>query len=93
MNSHNDNTVEAKLEAMEWMARYMKFLPPAAIIKINKDWKVLFYTVNMSPERTAMAKLTGHSTTGVETILMNLRSNKIKVEQPGGQNIDVSIYD
>ena len=78
---------------MEWMARYMRFLPPMVINKINKEWKAQYYTSNVSSERKEMASCNPLYSTGVETILVNLRSYKTKVEAQGEQAMEVSIYD
>ena len=93
VNSKTDNTCEHKFEAMEWMARYMKFLPPQIINKINKDWKALFYTSAVSADRKEMANTNPLYSTGVDTILLNLRNYKTKVEAQGEQAMEVSIYD
>ena len=51
MRSKNDNTIEAKLEAMEWMSRYMKFINPGNINLIVKEFKAEFMTAQMTQQR------------------------------------------
>jgi len=49
VRSRADNTIQAKLEAMEWMARYIRFVSPAAVTSINKEFRKEFMTAQSSP--------------------------------------------
>lgn len=55
VQSNNDNTLEAKLEAVEWHARYMKYINPATIRNMVGRFKGIFYTKSTSGERVGMA--------------------------------------
>ena len=39
VRSRGDNTLAAKLEAMEWMSRYLTFVPSSSVQAINREFK------------------------------------------------------
>ena len=92
IRSGTDNTIEHKLEAMEWMARYIKFIPPMNIGAVCAEFKKYFMTPTPSPQRTALASISGHKSEGIETCIMNLRDNKSRMEK-NPPEIDVQEYD
>ena len=92
VRSRGDNTLAAKLEAMEWMSRYLTFVPASSVQAINKEFKKEFMTAQPGPQRQAMATLAGHATEGVATVVTQLRNLKRQMEREPPE-IDVHAYD
>ena len=92
VRSRGDNTLAAKLEAMEWMSRYLTFVPSSSVQAINREFKKEFMTAQPGPQRQAMATLTGHASEGVATVVTQLRNLKRQMEREPAE-IDVHAYD
>ena len=92
MRSKNDNTLERKLESMEWMGRYIKFISPDKVLTISKKFKEEYMTTAPSPQRTELATQDTHSTEGVQTCIRGLRDNWKKMEKRE-DDFDVQNYD
>jgi len=57
VRSGQDNTIESKLEAMEWMARYITYVSPNMVQQITDEFKTVFMTNGPSPIRQALCSL------------------------------------
>ena len=57
VRSKKDNTAESKLEAMEWMCRYMGIIKNKRIEEICRAFNNEFKTSNASPQSQAMRML------------------------------------
>ena len=68
------------MEGLEWMARYIKFIPRNNVLLAAKDFKAEFMTSLNSPERVAITTLNNHHTEGIQTIIINIRDAKNKLE-------------
>lgn len=51
LRSHKDNTIVAKMESVEWMARYIRYIPKTNIILAAKDFKAEFMTDQQTQRR------------------------------------------
>ena len=65
LRSSQDNTMQSKLEAMEWMARYVKFIPRQNIAMAAREFKKEFMTGTQTELRAAMQNLGPHNAEGI----------------------------
>ena len=90
LRSAQDNTMQAKLEAMEWLARYTKFIPRQNVDLGAKAFKKEFMTGTQTELRAAMQNLGPHNAEGIQTILQSIRDAKNKLES---DKIAIGQYD
>ena len=69
LRSGNDHPVVAKLEAMEWMSRYMNFIPPNNISAAAQAFTKEFMTAQPTQQRASLAELANHKAEPVYSIV------------------------
>ena len=68
------------MEGLEWMARYIKFIPRNNVLLAAKDFKHEYMTNTNTPARAALTSLQNHHTEGIQTMIINIRDAKNKLE-------------
>ena len=72
------------------MSRYVKFIPREHIVRAAKEFKQEFMTGTQTELRAAMQNLGPHNAEGIQTIIVNLRDAKNRLES---DKLNVQNYD
>ena len=91
IRSGYDNTLESKLEAIEWIARYAELLEPTIIEGAVREFVNEFQPSSSISQNVPLHTISGQHAEGVTTAVSNLKNFKRRLDQ--GQMESVELYD